>query len=140
MVLTALLALIGLGVVVLASSGVPAAIWLIPVYLVGGGLNAGLNVIAGVVAGRRVPAAVRGRVFGVFAAVSNGANMVGFLAGGLLMAHVAPRTIMIGTGVAGIVVASLFLPAVLRAGAEAASAELKDTTVEVGQPAPAPVG
>jgi MFS family permease len=96
MVLTALLALIGLGVVVLASSGVPAAIWLIPVYLVGGGLNAGLNVIAGVVAGRRVPAPVRGRVFGVFAAVSNGANM--------------------------------------------ASAELKDTTVEVGQPAPAPVG
>jgi len=135
MVLLALLALIALGAVVLASSGVPAAIWLIPIYLVGGGLNAGLNVIAGVVAGRRVPAPVRGRVFGVFASVANGANMIGFLAGGLLMASVAPRTIMIGTGVAGIVVASLFLPAVLRA-----RAELKDTTVEVGQPAPAAVG
>lgn len=135
MVLLALLALIALGVVVLASSGVPAAPWLIPIYLVGGGLNAGLNVIAGVVAGRRVPAPVRGRVFGVFAAVSNGANMIGFLAGGLLMASVAPRIIMIGTGVAGIVVASLFLPAVLRA-----RAEMQDTTVEVGQPAPVPVG
>jgi MFS family permease len=135
MVLLALLALIALGVVVLASSGVPAAPWLIPIYLVGGGLNAGLNVIAGVVAGRRVPAPVRGRVFGVFAAVSNGANMIGFLAGGLLMASVAPRIIMIGTGVAGIVVASLFLPAVLRA-----RAEMQDTTVEVGQPAPAAVG
>ena len=138
MVLTGLLALVGIGVVVLASSAVPAALWLIPIYLVGGGLNAGLNVIAGVVAGRRVPAAVRGHVFGVFTAVSNGANMIGFIAGGLLMASVAPRVIMVGTGIAGVVVASLFLPTVLKARAEA---EVKpDTTVEVGQPAPAAVG
>ena len=128
----------------LASAAVPAALWLIPIYLVGGGLNAGLNVIAGVVAGRRVPAAVRGHVFGVFAAVSNGANMIGYITGGLLMASVAPRVIMVGTGIAGVVVAACSCRRSSRrqpsVAAETAEPVKPDTTVEVGQPAPAAVG
>src|SRR5260221_7713240 len=35
-----------------------------------------------------------GRVFGVFAAVGNAANLAGYLAGGLLLPVLAPRTIM----------------------------------------------
>jgi hypothetical protein len=45
----------------------------------------------------------------VFAAVSNGANMVGYLTGGLLLPVFAPRTIMAGTGIAGVVVSTVFL-------------------------------
>src|SRR5262249_50615340 len=102
--------------------------------IVGGGLNAGINVLIGVVAGRRIPAPVRGRVFGVLTAVGNGANMVGFLLGGLLLASVAPRLVMFGTGIAGIIVASLFLPAALKPDVK------PDTAVEVGRTEPTPVG
>jgi len=101
--------LLGISSVVLASAGVRAALWLLPLYLIGGALNAGLNVLAGVVVARRAPAAVRGHVFGVFAGVSNGANMVGYLAGGLLLPVFAPRTIMAGTGIAGVAVSTVFL-------------------------------
>jgi hypothetical protein len=48
-------------------------------------------------------------VFGVFGAVSNAANLAGYLAGGLLLPVLAPRTIMAGTGVAGLIVAVAFL-------------------------------
>ncbi len=53
-----------LSLIVLVSAGVPGAIWLVPFYIVGGGLNAGFNVLAGVSMGRRVPSAIRGRVAG----------------------------------------------------------------------------
>jgi MFS family permease len=95
--------------VVLGSAGVPDAIWLIGLYLVGGALNAGLNVLSGVVVARRAPSAVRGRVFGVFTAVGNGANLVGYLAGGLLLPLVDPRVILAGTGAAGLLIAAAFL-------------------------------
>jgi MFS family permease len=134
LVVTQLAVMVGLGAIVLGSAAVPAAGWLIPIYILGGGLNAGVNVLIGVVAGRRIPAPVRGRVFGILAAVGNGANMVGFLAGGLLLASFAPRLVMIGTGIAGILVAGLFLPAALRPDVK------PDTAVEVGRTEPAPVG
>jgi MFS family permease len=99
----------GVSAIVLASSGVPNAGWLIVLYLAGGGLNAGLNVLAGVVVGRRAPDAIRGRVFGVFTAVANSANLVGYLAGGLLLPLVAPRTLLAATGALGLVIAVVFI-------------------------------
>ncbi len=108
-VITMLLALTGLSLVVLVSAGVPTAGWLLPLYLGGGALNAGLNVLSGVVLGRRVPAAVRGRVFGTFAGVCNAANMIGYAVGGALMPLAPPRAIIAGTGIAGLLVGAAFL-------------------------------
>ena len=125
----------GIAVIVITSAAVPGPLWLLPLYLIGGAFNVGLNVLAGTVVGRRAPAAVRGRVFGVFAAVSNGGNMVGYLAGGLLLAAVAPRLIMLGTGVAGLLVTGAFVAGILR------PERVRPTTAaEVERTAPAPVG
>jgi MFS family permease len=135
LVLLELALLGGIATVVLASATVPAPLWLLPIYLIGGGFNVGLNVLAGTVVARRAPAQVRGRVFGVFAAVSNGANMVGYLAGGLLVTAVAPRLIMLGTGVAGLLVSGAFVAGLLRP-----ERVPKTTPAEVDAPAPAPVG
>jgi len=114
--LVALAALCGL---IAISAGVPAAGWLIPIYLGGGVMNSSLNVLAGVVVGRRVPAAVRGKAFGTLGAVASAANMTGFLAGGLLLQVLTPRPIVLGAGLAGMVVASIFLTPLRAAGRDA---------------------
>jgi hypothetical protein len=94
---------------VLISATVPSALWFLPLYLCGGLLNAGLNVLSGVVVGRRAPSHLRGRVFGVFTSVGNTADMAGYVAGGALLPLAAPRSIILGTGIAGLFVAALFL-------------------------------
>lgn len=109
MVTIFLFLLAGLSVIVLVSAGVPAAIWLVPFYIVGGGLNAGLNVLAGVTLGRRVPSAIRGRVAGVFTGVANTATMVGYGMGGALLPYFSPRSLIAAAGFASLLVASLFL-------------------------------
>ena len=109
MVTIFLFLLAGLSVIVLASAGVPGAIWLVPFYIVGGGLNAGLNVLAGVTLGRRVPSAIRGRVAGVFTGVANTATMVGYGIGGALLPYFTPRSLIAAAGLASLLVASVFL-------------------------------
>jgi MFS family permease len=109
LVLILLVLMGGISAVVLGSSTVPNAGWLIVLYLVGGCLNAGLNVLAGVVVGRRAPDALRGRVVGVFTASANSANLVGYLAGGLLLPLVTPRTLLAATGAVGLVIAVAFI-------------------------------
>jgi len=101
--------------IVLGSAGVPGAMWLLPLYLIGGAMNAGLNVLAGVVVGRRVPAAVRGRVAGTFSSVTSAASVIGYALGGLLMPVVPPRWLLAGTGAVGLLVAFVFLVPVLTA-------------------------
>ncbi len=101
--------LAGLSVIVLASAGVPGAIWLVPFYIVGGGLNAGLNVLAGVSMGRRVPSAIRGRVAGMFTGVANTASVIGYGIGGALLPYFSPRLLMAGAGLLSLLVASAFL-------------------------------
>jgi MFS family permease len=119
--------LAGLALLVLISAGVPQAIWLVPLYILGGGLNAGVNVLGGVTMGRRVPSAIRGRVAGVFTGVANSANMIGFAIGGALLPIFAPRTLIAGAGAASLLVATVFLvPAMtgaLRSKAQAGRAE-----------------
>lgn len=100
-----LLTLAAVSLVVLGSAAVPAALWLVPVYLVGGGLNGGLNVIVGTIVGRRVPAAVRGRVSGTFGAVAAGANLAGYVVGGLLLPVMTPRSLIAASAVLSLVVA-----------------------------------
>lgn len=96
-------------IVVLGSSAVPAAWWLAPIYLVGGALNAGLNVIVGVLVARRVPRAIRGRVGGTFSAVAAGANLAGYVAGGALLPLMSPRSLIACSAVVSLVVALAFL-------------------------------
>jgi MFS family permease len=109
LVVVALSLLATLCAIVAASAAVPSAPWLGPLYLCGGVLNAGLNVMAGVVAGRRVPAEARGRVFGRLGGLTNAATVLGYGVGGALLQVVDPRTVIAVAGLAGLVVAALFL-------------------------------
>jgi MFS family permease len=91
--------------VLIALAGlVPAIGWLFVLWLVGGALNGVENNFLGVLAARRVPAAVRGRFFAQFGAVANGANLIGFALAGVLVDRFAPGPVITAGGVAGLVV------------------------------------
>jgi hypothetical protein len=102
-----------LGVALMAT--VPAVGWLAPVSVVGGLGNGGVNVAAGVLLGRRAPAAMRGRAFAVFGAVVNGATVAGFVLGGVLLAAVPVRATIATAGLGGLAVTAAFALPVLRA-------------------------
>ncbi|SCL17105.1 Predicted arabinose efflux permease, MFS family [Micromonospora rhizosphaerae] len=96
---------------VLASAAVPAASLLVPIWLAGGVANGGDNVFNNLLLARRVPEADRARAFAVFGAAVQGAGMAGFLVGGLLLEVAAPRPLVAGCGVAGLLmVAAVALP------------------------------
>ena len=101
--------------VLLAASGIPHVAWLVPLWIVGGVLNGAENVFAGVLIARRVPAAVRGRALGAFTSAVNGANVVGFLAGGALLTVLSPRLVFALAGLAGLLVAAVCVVPVRRA-------------------------
>ena len=102
-----------LGVALMAT--VPAVGWLVPVSVLGGLGNGGVNVAAAVLLGRRVPAAMRGRAFAVFGAVANGANVAGLLLGGVLLAVVPVRATIGLAGLGGLAATAAFALPVLRA-------------------------
>ena len=107
------LALTCLGVALMAT--VPAVAWLAPVSLLGGAGNGGVNVAAGVLLGRRVPAAVRGQAFAAFGAVANGANVAGLLLGGVLLGALPVRVTIAAAGLGGLAATAAFALPVLRA-------------------------
>ncbi|WP_327007045.1 MFS transporter [Dactylosporangium sp. NBC_01737] len=108
--------------VVLASGFVGAVLLLYPLWLLGGAVNGAENNFLGVIAARRVPAAVRGAFFARFGAVVNAANLLGYAAGGVLVGRFEPRHIVIGCGVAGLVAVSAFGGWMWRVSAAAGSA------------------
>ena len=123
------LAVTCLGVALMAT--VPAVGWLVPVSVLGGLGNGGVNVAAAVLLGRRVPAAMRGRAFAVFGAVANGANVAGLLLGGLLLAVVPVRVAIAAAGLGGLAATAAFALPVLRAVArEQAAAREPDRAAE----------
>ncbi|MEE6261193.1 MFS transporter [Plantactinospora sonchi] len=110
------LAMLGLAcLAVLAGATVPTAGWLIPLWLLGGVANGGLNVFSNLVMVERVPPAVRGRAYATQNAAIQGAGMLGYLAGGLLLARFAPRPLVAATGLTGLAVILMVVPVVLRA-------------------------
>jgi MFS family permease len=113
MLLLGSLAVTCLGVALMAT--VPAVGWLAPVSVLGGLGNGGVNVAAAVLLGRRVPAAMRGRAFAVFGAVTNGANVAGLLLGGVLLAVVPVRAAIAAAGLGGLAATAAFALPVLRA-------------------------
>ena len=109
------LALTCLGVALMAA--VPAVAWLAPVSVLGGVGNGGVNVAAGVLLGRRVPAAMRGRAFAVFGAVANGATVAGYVLGGVLLGVMPVRAAIAAAGLGGLAATAACALPVLRASA-----------------------
>ncbi|WP_330439540.1 MFS transporter [Micromonospora sp. NBC_00821] len=100
---------------VLLAATVPAAVVLVPLWLVGGAANGGENVFANLLTARRVPEAMRARAYASYGAAVQGGSMVGFLIGGALLAVVPPRPLIAGVGVVGLLVVLAFVPVVTRA-------------------------
>jgi MFS family permease len=94
---------------------VPHVAWLVPLWLVGGVLNASENVAIGVILGSRVLPEVRGHAGATFNSIAGGANASGFLLGGVLLTVAGPRTLVVACGVAGLVAAAVFSPPLVRA-------------------------
>ncbi|MEO3748513.1 MFS transporter [Plantactinospora sp. B5E13] len=110
------LAMLGLAcLAVLFGATVPTAGWLIPLWLLGGVANGGLNVFSNLLMVDRVPATVRGRAFATQSAAIQGAGMLGYLVGGLLLTRFAPRPLVAVTALAGLAVVAAVVPVVLRA-------------------------
>lgn len=107
--------LAGCCVMVLVSAVVPAALLLIPIWLIGGLCNGGANVFDNVLLARRVPEAARGRAYATFGGAVQGAAMAGYLLGGLLLEVADPRPLVAGCGVAGLLVVAAVVVPVRRA-------------------------
>ncbi|MEH1012376.1 MFS transporter [Micromonospora sp. CPCC 206060] len=111
LVRAALVLLGGCCLMVLAGATVPNAQLLVPLWLIGGLCNGGDNVFSNVVLARRVPEAARGRAFAALGAAIQGASMIGFLIGGLLLEFFAPRPLIAAAGLAGLlVIVALWVP------------------------------
>jgi len=104
-----LAAMAALCAILLASAAVPSAFWLVPLYLVGGMANAGINVLGGVVVARRVPPAVRGYVIGRLSGLVNTGMVVGYAVGGALLQVAVPRLVIAAAGLGGLAVSAVFL-------------------------------
>jgi MFS family permease len=108
----------GISTVVLVAAAVPNVWWLVPLWIVGGTLNGGVNVIAGVVVARRVPSEVRGRALGTFVGAVNGATVLGLVAGGALLGAFSPPVLIAACGVAGLLVVAACTLTVARTARE----------------------
>ncbi|MER7888764.1 MFS transporter [Micromonospora sp. NPDC094482] len=113
----------GCCLMVLVSAAVPSALLLVPIWLIGGVWNGGNNVFGNVLMARRVPEAARGRAFALYGGAVQGAAMVGYLAGGLLLEFFAPRPLVAVAGVAGLVAVALLVIPVNRAARAERSAQ-----------------
>jgi MFS family permease len=105
------------GMVCLAVVGVgsaPGPWWIVPCYLVGGAANGAINVLGTTLVGRRVPGGALGRANTALAVRVQGGSLLGYVAGGLLLAVVAPRWIVLGCGLIGLLTALAVLPLVVR--------------------------
>jgi MFS family permease len=100
--------LAGCCVAILAGTAVPGAGWMIPLWLVGGVFNGGINVFSQLLLAHRVPAVVRGRAYATFAGAVQGGSMFGYLAGGVLLNYASPRSLIAASAIAGLVVVTGF--------------------------------
>ncbi|MFI5934823.1 MFS transporter [Actinoplanes sp. NPDC051494] len=105
----------GCCVAVLAASGVPNALVMVPLWFAGGVCNGGLNVFSGVVVAERVPVAARGRAFAAMGSIVQVGGMAGFLAGGPLLELFAPRPLVAAAGIAGLIAVAASITPVFRA-------------------------
>jgi MFS family permease len=109
------LGLVALALLLVGSA--PAVWWVVPFFLLGGVNNAGLNVLAGTLLGRRVPPEARGRASAAISMHIQGGGLIGYVAGGLLLAVANPRWIVLGCGLLGLLVVFAVRPLISRASA-----------------------
>lgn len=111
-VLLALMA--GSCLAVLVAAAVPTAVLMVPLWVLGGVCNGGINTYILVIVAERAPGYAYGRVFAVMQSAVQGAAMLGLLAAGPLVEVFAPRLVMAAAGAAGLVAAAGCVPAVRR--------------------------
>ncbi|NUO61837.1 MAG: MFS transporter [Hamadaea sp.] len=85
------------------ASQAPAVAWIVPLWLLGGGLNGAENVQVFTVFGRRAPEHARGRLSARLNAAVQGAALFGYAMGGLVLEWWQPRTVLLVGGVLGVV-------------------------------------
>jgi len=107
----------------------------VPCYLVGGAANGSINVFATTLIGRRVPSFALGRASTALAVRVQGGSLVGYVAGGLLLAVAQPRWIVLGCGALGLLTALAVFPLVTRAGAARVRARDPEVTEPQFEPA-----
>ena len=117
----ALLALVaGSCAPILIGATVGGAGWLIPLWLLGGICNGGINVFVFVIVADRAPSAAHGRAFAVMAAALQTASLLGLMAAGPLVEHFDPRLLVAAAGALGLATALAAIPIVTRADAASA--------------------
>ncbi|MGX6601547.1 MFS transporter [Micromonosporaceae bacterium Da 78-11] len=99
---------------VVAAAAVPSALWMIPLWILGGICNGGVNVFIMVIVSDRTPVEARGRAFAVLGATVQGGSLLGLLAAGPLVEHFEPRVLVAAAGATGLLAALACLPAVRR--------------------------
>jgi MFS family permease len=114
----------------------PAVGWLVALWAIGGLSNGALNTVVGVLIARRAAPAVRGRVYATLGGAVNGANLVGYLLGGLLVEVLSPGTLLTGSGLVGLAVIAVLAVPVLRVARREREAP---HTVPAGPDRPQPV-
>jgi MFS family permease len=106
--------LLASGVDFVVAALVPDALWLAPLWLIGGVINGGINVSLSVLLGGRVPAAVRGQAGATVNSMAGAANAIGYLLGGALLAIWAPRLLILACGIAGVLAVVVLLRGLIR--------------------------
>ncbi|WP_100445283.1 MFS transporter [Glycomyces xiaoerkulensis] len=109
-------ALTGMGVITLLfSSPLPTVLMLVPLYLIGGLINASMNSITQVSIARRVPERFRGRAGAKVNGIINAAMLCGFVLGGALAEVLSTRQTYLLIGLGTIATVACCLPMVRRA-------------------------
>jgi MFS family permease len=99
----ALLLLITLSCVpIMAAGAVGNALWLIPLWVVGGIGNGGTNVYIMVIVAGRAPAEAHGRAFAAVGAAVQAAGLAGLLVAGPLVESFDPRVLVTASGAVGL--------------------------------------
>ena len=99
---------------VIAAAFVGSASWIVPLWVLGGVCNGGINVFVMVVVSGRTPAAARGRAFAAVNASMQAAGMIGLMVAGPLVDRFEPRVLVAAAGLAGLLAALVSLPIVRR--------------------------
>jgi MFS family permease len=113
-VLAVLAAVAGSCLPAMIGATVGNAYWLIPLWVLGGICNGGINVFIMVLVADRTPGEARGRAFAAVGAAVQSAGVIGLLAAGPLVDHFSPRLLLAAAGAAGVLAALACLPLVMR--------------------------
>lgn len=92
---------------ILASSAATHPLAVVPLWLLGGACNAGVNVFMGVLIAQRVPETARGRAFAAMTSAAQGATMAGYLLAGPLIEVFPARSLVAAAGLSGLVAVAL---------------------------------